>query len=396
MKVTVAGAGPGAKDLFSTKLEKIIADSDVVLTSGRLVESALPLNSNTVEIGVIDTIKYIEKNKNKDEKVCVLATGDTGFHSIAKTISREVGDSCEVDYFCGISSMSYFAACNKMSYENMKLISLHGTDGSIVPHVCYTERVFTLTGGKISVSTIIEQLIEAEMTEVMIHVGENLSLEDESIRHGTPLELSSEKFGPLAVVIIENKNFTDSFYTLEDEDFLRAKVPMTKKAVRNLAAAELSVRPSEVVYDIGAGTGAMTCVLALKAKENFVYAIEKNKEAVELIKQNMKKLGIKNIKLVEGEAPLGMEAFPPADKVFIGGTKGNLKDIVDIVLKANPKAVILVTAVTLETLNEATELFNNLGLKKEIMCANISMAQRLGNYDLMKAENPVYLIKGAI
>ena len=89
-----------------------------------------------------------------------------------------------------------------------------------------------------------------------------------------------------------------------------------------------------------------------------------------------------------------MEDFPPADKVFIGGSTGSLSEIVSRVLSDNEMAVILVTAVTLETLTEAVELFKSIGLEYSVSCINVSNAQRLGNYDLMKAENPVYMIRG--
>ena len=170
---------------------------------------------------------------------------------------------------------------------------------------------------------------------------------------------------------------------------------MTKEAVRELSAFELGIMPGETVYDIGAGTGAMTCTLALRARENFVYAIEKDREAFEIAGNNMKRLGIKNIKLVFGEAPSDeMKDFPPADKVFVGGSSGNLREIVTLVLRKNPKAEILVTAVTMETITEAFALFKGMGMEISSRLVSVSDAHKLGRYHLMRAENPVYLIKG--
>ena len=95
-----------------------------------------------------------------------------------------------------------------------------------------------------------------------------------------------------------------------------------------------------------------------------------------------------------GEAPSALDMFPAPDKVFIGGTSGNLRGIIERALAGNENAVIVVTAVTLETLSEAGKVMGELGLTAETVCANISAAQKLGKYNLMKAENPVYIIKG--
>lgn len=394
MKVIIAGAGPGAKEFFTPTLVKAIRDADVVITSGRLTKEAETLNATVMEMKVGETIKYIKENSDSQRRICLVATGDTGFYSIASTIKREVGKCVDIEFICGISSFSYFAAKCGVGYEKTKLVSLHGKEGSIVPFVCYNEATFTLTGGSVTVIDIIEQLIEAELNDVILHVGENLSLEDENISHGRPAELKSLEFSPLSVVIIENRNFTNAYKTLEDRDFIRGKVPMTKKAIRNLAVSELDIKPEDVVYDIGAGTGAMTCALAIKARESMVYAVEQKDEAVDLVRKNIEKLGIKNIEIIKGKAPKGMENFPPADKVFIGGSSGNLKEIFDVILSKNSNAEILVTAVTIETLSEATELFDKIGFNTEISCVNVSIAEKLGNYKLMKAENPIYLIKG--
>ena len=67
----------------------------------------------------------------------------------------------------------------------------------------------------------------------------------------------------------------------------------------------------------------------------------------------------------------------------------------EAVLQRNPEAVFVVTAVTLETITQAVGVFAALSMETETICANISAAQKLGNYHLMKAENPVYIIKGA-
>ncbi len=397
MRVIVAGAGAGSESLFTPRFVQAIKDADIVIAAGRLASSLCTIEGakdKIREFKVMQTVEYIKEHSEDDLLVCVAATGDTGFYSIASTIYRHVSGMVEIRFLPGISSMAYLCASIGKGYEHMKLISLHGKDGSIIPHVCYNELVFSLTGGSVSVKDILTQLIDAGLTYVKVNIGENLSLENERITSGIPQELISNEFDDLAVVIIENKNYMNNYRSLKDEEFIRGSVPMTKRAVRDLSVTQLEIKPTDVVYDIGAGTGSVTCALALKASENFVYAIEQKQEGVDLIKQNINALGTYNIKVIKDVAPAGMDEFPAPDKVFIGGSSGNLKEIVNRIINANRKAVILVTAVTLETLTEATAVFDEFKMAKEVSCINVSNAKKLGRYNLMFAENPVYLIKG--
>lgn len=394
MKVIVAGAGPGAEDLYTKQMKEAVEKADLVLTARRLYEPLSALTDKVQVMGVSDTISYINSNIEEDMTVCVAASGDTGFYSIASTILKQVRPEALVEFVSGISSVSCFMAKLKMGYEEIKLVSLHGRDKSIVPYVCYNEKVFALTGGALRVQDIARQLLEAGLTEVTLYAGENLSLEEERIITGRPADLAEMTFDDLAVLVVENKNYVNRYKTLKDSDFIRGKSPMTKEFIRNLSVAALEIAPSDVVYDVGAGTGSVTCAMALKACESTVYAVEKEDYAIELVRENMAKTGIRNIVVKEALAPEGLSQFPPADKVFIGGTTGNLKAIISAVLERNREAVFVITAVTLETISRAIDVCKELALDTEITCAGISSAQKLGGYHLMKAENPVYIIKG--
>lgn len=394
MKVIVAGAGPGAADLYTEKMIKAVKSADLVLTAERLYEPLLKLTDKVQVMGVMDTVSYINAHRNEPAAVCVAASGDTGFYSIASTIAKGIDASIEVEFISGMGSLPYFMAKLKMGYEDVKLVSLHGRNKSIVPYVCYHERVFALTGGFLKVQDIAGQLLEAGLSDVIMYIGENLSLDNERILHGSPAGFAEMEFEDLAVVVVENKNYVNRHKTLKDGDFIRGKSPMTKEAVRNLALSALEIDPLDVVYDIGAGTGSVTCAMAYKAFESIVYAVEKNPEAVALVHQNMAATGARNIVIRQAMAPEGLSDFPPADKVFIGGSTGNLSEIVSSILERNPKAVFVITAVTLETISQAVTVCKELELETEIICANVSAAQKLGSYHLMKAENPVYIIKG--
>lgn len=113
---------------------------------------------------------------------------------------------------------------------------------------------------------------------------------------------------------------------------------MTKQEVRAAVLAKLAVRPNDTLWDVGAGTGSVSVEMALAAPEGRVYAAECDADACELICQNRAKFAVQNLHLTQGLAPEALADWPAPDAVFIGGSKGNLRAIVDAALAANPAA----------------------------------------------------------
>lgn len=393
MKVKVIGAGPGDPGMLTRRACEAVAAADRVYTSDHMLKLVEKLTDRGEVRSVGDTLEIIRRSAGSGETLAVVASGDTGFYSIASLIRRDAPPTVDVEFLCGISSMQYFSAACGFGYEEMKLVSLHGREGSLVPFVCYHRRVFALTGGAASAQELLKELCRYGLGNVKVYAGERLSMADETITEGTASELSERGFDPLTVLILVNESPRDPEATLSDRDFVRGKAPMTKGAVRELSLSWLEIRPTETVWDVGAGTGAMTCAMAQRARESFVFAVEKEQEAVETVRRNMDRLGIRNIQLVCGEAPAELEHFPAPDRVFVGGSSGNLNAILDLVFRKNRSARVLITAVTLETLSEAVSALKERGTEPEVRCVNVADARALGRYHLMKAENPVYLIR---
>lgn len=107
---------------------------------------------------------------------------------------------------------------------------------------------------------------------------------------------------------------------------------MTKQEVRAAALAKLAVRPTDTLWDVGAGTGSVSVELALAAPRGRVYAVECDPEACALIRKNRERFAAWNLTLIEGKAPQALEALPAPDAVFLGGTKGSMEAVVDAVL----------------------------------------------------------------
>lgn len=119
------------------------------------------------------------------------------------------------------------------------------------------------------------------------------------------------------MLLLINQYFFNSNEPVRDEMLTRAKIPMTKEEVRWVSVARLSVQPGDTVWDVGAGTGAVTLELARKAMDGAVFAVERNPDAVALLVENRQKLGGFNVHIVEGHAPEALENLPTPDCVFV-------------------------------------------------------------------------------
>ena len=125
----------------------------------------------------------------------------------------------------------------------------------------------------------------------------------------------------------------------------------------------------------------------------FVYAVEKNPEGISLIRQNREKSGTWNLKAVEGTAPQALSGLPTPDKAFIGGSSGNLKEILILLQEKNPEVRVVLTAITLETVGKALKALAELPFDEaEIVQIGVSKAKKAGNSHMMMGQNPVFVI----
>lgn len=405
-KIYLVGMGMGNLETLTEQGRRAIEKSDLLIGAERMVDS-FPQSQGAQYYALAPTkiMKYIYENPHY-KTISVILSGDVGFYSGAKKLNqlieeqKEAGSAWdyEVEFIPGISSLQYFCAKLKLSWEDAKLVSLHGREGNIMGAVWNNPKTFFLTGGDYSVQRVCQVLVENNLGEALVHVGERLSYPDERVVTSTAELLAKEDFHPLSVMIVENKKLLPKNITthgIADRLFVRGQVPMSKSEIRSVSLSKLQLRPADVVYDIGAGTGAVSVDMAFQVYEGSVYAVEVNEEAVELIKTNAEQLGAWNLKVVAGQAPEALVDLPAPDRAFIGGSKGNMAEILKLLIEKNPGIRVVINAITLETLTEAMECLRILGFEDmEIVQISAARSKELGKYHMMMGMNPVFIVSG--
>lgn len=393
----LVGIGMGTPDHLTGEARAAFEKADCILGSGRMLDFFQ--NTGKPLFDAYDPAKmlaYVQEHP-EHRTIVVALSGDVGFYSGARRLISAFGNAgIRTELITGISSVTYFCSRLQIPWEDVKLMSIHGRRENLIAAVRTHFRTFTLLGGRDNVASLCEKLGKYGLENVKLYIGERLHYPEERITEGTPAELKEKAFDSLCVAIIENPSYMSGLRScIPDEKFQRGDAPMTKSEVRSLSVAKLNLNRDSIAWDIGAGTGSVTIEMALAAADGEVYAIEKKPAAAALIEENARRFGTPNVEVHVGTAPEALTDLPAPTHAFIGGSSGNMKEILQLLLAKNPQVRVVINAITLETVAEANSCFKELGFTDvDITQIQAAKAKKVGPYEMMMGQNPVYIFAG--
>lgn len=396
-RIGLLGMGPDGDRWLTRAGAAYLAGSDLLIGAARLLEAAGDHPAKKVAaVAALDIVAALEENR-ASVQAAVLLSGDTGFYSGARKLVEVLGAE-RITILPGISAHQLLCARLCVPWEDACLVSVHGREQDVLAAVLNHERTIVLTGSNMTPEAVCGALAAGGLGFVRIWVGTWLGYAEERIVSGTAEALAAQAFDPLSVLLVENERpLRPAAITpgLPDEAFLRGGAPMTKREVRAVSIAQLAPRAADVVWDVGAGTGSVAIECALLCRNGRVFAVERDADACQGIRENRGHFGAWHLRVVHGEAPGALAGLPAPDRVFIGGSGGSLPTILAAVKAANANVRVVVNAITLETLAEAMEAMQAQGYAR-VECTQVqaSRARPVGAYHMMTAQNPVFIIAG--
>ncbi|MDO4478444.1 MAG: precorrin-6A reductase [Lachnospiraceae bacterium] len=395
-RVILAGIGMGSWDGMTGDVQRAVREADLLIGADRMLASVSDKMRPTAKTVSAYMPKVIKAAIDESEAklVTVLLSGDTGFYSGARKLADTLADY-DVTILPGASTVSYLAAKAGISWDDMCLISVHGRAMNAAHAVRHNRKVFALVGGKTGIGELCTELVACGLGETTIIIGSNLSYDNESITRALVRDMTAYTADGVSAAIILNDEARPAMTThgLPDEAFIRGKAPMTKAEIRAVSLTKMGLYADSVIYDIGAGTGSVSIECALRAPEGHVYAIEKKEEAAALCEENKKNFGLSNLTVIRGTAPDGLEELPAPTHAFIGGSTGHMMEVLDVLYAKNPRMRVVITAITLETVAEMTEICKDKRVKDvEIVSLQSAVDKKAGPYHLMMGGNPVYIM----
>ncbi|MCR4908381.1 MAG: precorrin-6A reductase [Lachnospiraceae bacterium] len=404
---SLIGAGGGMNKDLTFEALSALKEAEIVFGSPRLLklagEGAKAFPFYTAERIADALFKEAERPGRLFIRAAALFSGDTGFFSGAKNVAESLktqaenkGIELEMRLLPGISSVSLLSAASGISYDDAELISHHGRKGNPAINIIRNRKTFLLPSDAEDLKKICVCLSKKGYGGIRLCAGFELSNENERLLRTSAGEFagSSETGLCCAFFLNDSPRLNQLTPGLPDDFFERGRVPMTKEELRELILCKLKLSKEAVFYDIGSGTGSIAVEAARLSGSIRVFALEKNEEACALIRKNAEKAGVENIRVCQGEAPHIIEELPPPTHVFIGGSGGRLKEILQRVrlLEEGPVRVVL-SAVTLETLSEIQRILSGFSNENaEFVSVNINRSRQAGRYHIMQAENMVYII----
>jgi len=413
----IIGVLDNGTDSLTPSALTYLQQADVVIGAERTLAlfSALICNAEKKDLsGHLSQVpEWISQALHAQQSVVVLATGDPLCFGIATYLGKKLSHT-HFEVLPNVSTLAIAFAKFKLTWQDAKIVSIHKQDtgewqrGAGHQHGLYALLQSIVNADKLAILTSPENN-PARIARLLVHenlgeqfdmwVAQDLLTPHEQLLQDQPIQdLSEQKFNGNNIVILQRKVARPSpvLFGLHDAEFKQRKPDkglITKREVRAVSLARMQLKADSIVWDIGAGSGSVGLEAARLCRSGYVYAVEKNAADFSIAQENAKQLELHNYQLIHAKAPVGLEQWPQADAVFMGGTGGELAELIHICLqRLNPNGWLVMNFVTLENLSTALETLKALDTTWDVVQMQASRSHPILHMHRMQAENPVWIV----
>jgi len=405
-KVHIIGVAPDGAPSLRPEAYRLVNRAEMVFGGKRLLDMFPSLTGEKITIrnNLAEVTDLIKRNLGY-KRIVVLASGDPNFYGIASYLTGKLGKDI-VETIPNVSAMQVAFARIKENWEDAVFASVHSRPiEDIVETVRSNHKIGIFTDDEHTPTTIARVLLEHGVDGYRAYVCQNLGRKDEKVIETDLHGLRETKLSPLNILIllrVQPKKPPAALYPrwlgIPDEEFHQRKPKeglITKQEVRAVSLAKMCLTDESVLWDIGAGSGAVSIEASFLVRKGRIYAIEKNDADVAIIKKNLQKFHVPNVEVVQSFAPDGLSELPDPTTVFIGGSGGRMEEILDLVCRRlKPSGRIVINIVALENLSAAVNALKVRGFVPEVTLVNVARSTNVLELTRFEALNPVFVVTG--
>ena len=408
-KITVIGLGICQPPLLNAKALSALGSCDCIMGSPRQLESiahaqVVANQSRTQPASLcLPKLKHIAHEIKGFDHVVILASGDPLLFGIGKYLQSEFGD--QVTCISGVSSLQGACELTGLSLQDAQLVSLHGRPlNHLKRHLQPHRTLLILTDQNSHPQAIAKVLVAVNLGLSKIHVCERLGYEDQNQQQfiAQDLATNSTPFASLHVTVVHTLGIghvMPNFPGIADAHFVTdgesGKGLLTKREVRLNILSLLQPAPQDIAWDIGAGCGGVAVEWALWNPQGQVYAIEHHDQRIACLEANKEAFGVSaNLSVIQDKAPDCLKELPFPDKVFIGGSGGELSRIMQLAWQRLKPGGRLATSAVTEPSKAALRQFS-LHVEQQptdYLQVAISRHDTIAGQDLLRPALPVTLM----
>lgn len=342
----------------------------------RYLRKILNENVASEDIRPITPVAHLPENVQmalQHGNVAVLASGDPLFYGIGKQLISHF-DTELVNIYPDLSYMQIAFSRFMINWDDAEIISLHGRKGEDLSTQLHKNKICFFTDDINTPHRIANFFQESDRSSsYTMHIAENLSFENEYLFSGSLDEVLSHRpfVSPNIAILIRHEcsehHDLPVLFGLKESQLYHSRGLITKNEIRAVAIHQLALPSTGVLWDVGGGSGSVSIEASGIAPELHIYCVEKKEEEQKNIILNRTKYSRSTINLVKGEAPTALETLPSPDRIFIGGSGGHLKDILDYCCcRLNKGGKIVINCVLKKSAELAPKLLFDNGLTVEI------------------------------
>lgn len=181
---------------------------------------------------------------------------------------------------------------------------------------------------------------------------------------------------------------------IPDELFERSEnVPITKEDIRSIVLSKLRLKKKYSVIDVGCGSGSITVEICLLVNSKNVYAIDSDKNAIDLTKKNLNKFGV-SANLIHSKAEEILASLPTVNSIIVGGTKGKTEKIVELCIsKLKKDGRLVIDTILIETMYKALKTVKKQKMRDiEVTQVTIAKGKNMSSGTMLISRNPILIL----